>query len=178
MTVFHAAADYQRYLTLLAEQVTRWNIQVEGYCLMPNHTHLVVMPQNEIGLARAIGRTHYRYTQQSHALHHQSGHLWQNRFFSCALDEAHAWAALRYVERNPVRAGLVARAEDWPWSSAAAHLGQGDTTGLLDLLTWPATHPLMEWQQALQLPEDEELLARLRITTHVRSSTGGRDLPR
>jgi len=166
MTVFHEDADYQRYLSLLAEQVDRWNVQVEAYCLMPNHSHILLTPQSEIGLARTVGRTHYRYAQYSHARYQQSGHLWQNRFFSCVLDEAHTWAALRYVERNPVRAGLVAHAEDWPWSSAAAHLGQDDATGLLDLLSWRETHPLPEWQAALQLPEDDDMLARLRLTTH------------
>lgn len=90
MTVFHTDADYQRYLDLLIAQVERWHLQVEGYCLMPDHIHLVVIPQSDIGLARALGRTHYRYTQHSHAVHRQSGHLWQNRFFSCVLDETHA----------------------------------------------------------------------------------------
>jgi len=164
-TVFHTRDDYRHYLALMTEQVRRWPVQVAGYCLMPNHAHLVLTPQCEDGLARAVGRTHFRYTQYYNVTHQHSGHLWQNRFFSCVLDEAHSWAALRYIERNPVRAGLVACAEEWPWSSAAAHLGQDDPTGLLDLATWRTTMPFPQWQETLRLPEEDEALQRLRVTT-------------
>ena len=83
------------------------------------------MPRGADGLARAVGETHRRYTSFVNARARQTGHLFQARFASVVLDENHLLAALRYVTLNPVRAGLVARPEDWPWSSARAHLGQG-----------------------------------------------------
>ena len=83
--------------------------------------HLIATPEKEDSLAKAIGRTHYRYTQYVNALHGRSGHLWQNRFYSCALGEEHFWTALAYVERNPVRARLCRKPWRYVWSSARAH---------------------------------------------------------
>lgn len=94
---------------------------------MPNHVHLIAVPRDANGLARAIGETHRRYTNFINARGRWSGHLFQSRFASVTMDEAHLIAAVRYVSLNPVRARLVARAEDWPWSSVRAHLaGQDD----------------------------------------------------
>ena len=87
----------------------------------------------EESLAKGIGRAHYYYTRHFNHLHDRSGHLWQNRFYSCALDEAHYWAACRYVERNPVHARMVKRAEDYRWSSARAHVTGKDRWHVLDL---------------------------------------------
>lgn len=74
---------------------------------MTNHVHLVAIPHDPASLAKCVGRTEFRYTQCISRLHRRVGHLWQNRFFSCVLDEPHARYALRYVERNPVRARMV-----------------------------------------------------------------------
>jgi putative transposase len=104
--VFYTDDDRRHYLRLLGEQSHR----VLGYCLITNHVHLVVVPEHENSLARAIGRTHYLYTLYINRMHSRSGHLWQNRFFSCGLDEKHAYCALRYVELNPVRARIKQRA--------------------------------------------------------------------
>ena len=90
--------------------------------LMPNHVHLIVAPSDEDGLARAIGETHRRYTNFINARARWSGHLFQRRYGSVVMDEDHLIAAVRYVSLNPVRARLVARAEDWPWSSVRASL--------------------------------------------------------
>ena len=89
----------------------------------------------------ALRRTHGRYALYLNSPRHRIGHLWQNRFYSCALDETHLWAALRYVERNPVRAQLVMRPEEYAWSSAAAHLGANALSTLLD---WQFTPPLAD----------------------------------
>ena len=90
---------------------------------MSNHVHLILVPPNAAALGQVLRDTHMTYTR--HVNHRQglSGHLWQGRFFSCPLDESHLWSAIRYIERNPVRAGLVRRAEDYRWSSAAGHCG-------------------------------------------------------
>lgn len=86
---------------------------------MTNHVHVVRVPAREESLAKTLGRTHMLYTQYVNKMHNRSGHLWQNRFYSCAMDESHRFNALAFVERNPVRAGMVDAAWDYKWSSAA-----------------------------------------------------------
>jgi len=99
---------------------------VWAYCFMPNHTHLVLTPHAAGALARALGETHRRYTAFVNARARWTGHLFQGRFGSVVMDDAHFVVAARYVALNPVRAKLVARAQDWAWSSARAHLAGCD----------------------------------------------------
>jgi putative transposase len=115
--------DGLAYLSLLKEHSQRHSIEVVAYCLMPNHVHLVLIPSTPDGLHRALKAIHGRYAQRVNRMSKQVGHLWQNRYFSSPLDPNHFVNAVRYVELNPVRAGLVAKAEDYDWSSAAAHCG-------------------------------------------------------
>jgi putative transposase len=89
---------------------------------MPNHVHLILVPADAAGLRAALGETHRRYTRRVNLREGWRGFLWQGRFASFPMDEAHLLACARYVELNPVRAKLVARAADWRWSSARAHL--------------------------------------------------------
>ena len=121
--VFFVDDDREVYLELLHQQAQRFGFWLEGYCLMTNHIHVVGVPMREDSLAKAVGRTHFLYSQYVNRMHGRSGHLWQNRFYSCPLDEFQALNALCYVELNPVRAGMVKKAWDYPWSSAAAHCG-------------------------------------------------------
>jgi len=130
--VFFVDGDRVRYLEILAEQSERFGLTVDGYCLMTNHVHLVATPAGPESLAKAVGRTHWLYTQYVNRLHGRCGHLWQNRFYSCTLDETHFWPAMVYVERNPVRAKRVRRAWEYPWSSAAAHCGVAASRGTAD----------------------------------------------
>lgn len=123
---FFEEADYALYLDLLAEAAERARSAIWAYCLMPNHVHAVVVPADEHGLARTFGETHRRYTGYINARARRTGHLWQGRFGSVAMDEEHLHRALRYVSLNPVRARLVSRAADWPWSSVSAHLSGED----------------------------------------------------
>ena len=178
--VFVTAADRVRYLDLLAEYAAKGGLAVQAYCLMTNHVHLAVVPQAEASLAAALKPLHTRYTQHVNRTRGVSGPLWQGRFFSCPLDDAHLWAAVRYVERNPVRAGLVERAEDYRWSSAAAHCGTG---GLSDLGTdaWLSdpcgltSHLTPEqWCQWLCEPwqAEQEVIAHLRQCTHTGRPAG------
>ena len=158
--------DRRVYLHLLKEQSERFGFRVQGYCLMTNHVHLAGTPADEASLAKAIGRTHFLYTQYINRLHGRSGHLWQNRFFSCPLDELHLWRALAYLERNPVRARMVRVAWRYPSSSASAHVGGRDSSGMLDLSSWAARWRHAQWKGVLRQPEDETEVARLRLCTH------------
>ena len=156
--VFFKAADRAMYLALLREHTQRFGVEVLAYCLMTNHVHLIVVPRHEGTLTRAIGETHRRYTRAINFREGWRGYLWQGRFGSVALDEPHLVAAVRYVERNPVTAGLVSRAADYPWSSARAHV-----QGTLDpVLTSHALQTqITDWAGFLQDPADDALGHRL-----------------
>lgn len=123
---FLEEGDYALYLDLLAAARARARTAVWAYCLMPNHVHIVLVPADADGLRRTFADLHRRYTGFVNARARTTGHLWQGRYGSVAMDEAHLVNAVRYVTLNPVRAGLVARARDWPWSSARAHLAGRD----------------------------------------------------
>jgi putative transposase len=124
--IFFEDGDQEVYRDLLAEQTRKYAVGVWAYCLMPNHVHLILTPSDEAGLGRAVGEAHRRYTNFVNARGRWTGHLFQSRFSSAAMDEDHLIAAVRYVSLNPVRARLVARADDWPWSSVRAHLAGAD----------------------------------------------------
>ena len=124
--VFFEAGDYRLYLGLISDAAKRSGTAIVGYCLMPNHVHFLMVPSHADGLRQTFAESHRRYTAVIHARNLWTGHLWQGRFSSTAMDERHFLAAIGYVALNPVRAGLVARAADWPWSSARAHLAGHD----------------------------------------------------
>jgi len=163
--VFLDADDHAVYLRYLREHSEHFGLAVNAYCLMSNHVHVVATPLEEESLAKAVGRTHFRYTQYFNRRYGRSGHLWQSRFYSCALDERHAVAAVRYVELNPVRAGLAKRAWEYEWSSAAAHVGATDRTRLLDLDAWRKQWEPDQWREMLLGPEDEATTSAVRSGT-------------
>lgn len=163
--VFSTGSDRLMYLSLLREYSRPAGLRVIGYCLMTNHVHLIVIPGREDSLARAIGQAHCRFAHAVHARRQSIGHLWQNRFYSAVMDETHLFTAMRYVECNPVRAGLAASAEDYPWSSATAHLTGSDLAGTLDLTYWTARVSTAEWRQQLNLTPDDADLAMIRART-------------
>jgi putative transposase len=142
--VFFDDGDYRLYRDLLAEQCAAARVEVWGYCLMPNHVHLILVPRDRDGLSAALSVVHKRYTRHVNARKGWTGYLWQGRFASFVMSESHLVACARYVEMNPVRAGLVDRPRDWPWSSARAHLAGRDdglvtVAPLLDMVTdWRA----------------------------------------
>lgn len=166
--VFLADDDRRFYLRTLGEQARLHGVDIVAYCLMTNHVHLVVVPGDAAGLELAVGRTHWRFTQAINRIHGRSGHLWQGRFFSCPLDDEHALAAVRYVERNPVRARIVRLAERYPWSTAAAHCGvarpRSDAPAIA-ATAWLRRYPPAKWQRMLREPDDEAIVERLRAAT-------------
>ena len=126
MQTFLEDGDYQLYKDLLGEAARKAGCEVWCYCLMPNHVHMIVVPEDEDGLRRTFADAHRRYTGYINARLRVTGHLWQGRFGSVVMDEAHLAHALRYVSLNPMRARLVDRADQWPWSSVRAHLDNRD----------------------------------------------------
>ena len=124
--VFFEDTDRELYLSLLREYAAKYRVEILGYCLMTNHVQLIAVPADATGPAKAIGRVHNDYARWLPIRRRESGHLWQNRFFSCPLEDASTWAALAYVERNAVRAGMVAQCEEWAWGSARQHLSTTD----------------------------------------------------
>jgi putative transposase len=123
---FFTESDYETYKALMARSCAEAGVKVLAYCLMPNHVHLVAVPAAAADLRRAIGEAHVRYTRRINLREGWRGHLWQGRFASFPMDDTHLHACVRYIERNPVRARLVARPEDWAHSSARAHLSGRD----------------------------------------------------
>ena len=124
--VFFGDDDCALYRDLLHEACRREGVAVWSYCLMPNHVHLILTPRTPKGLGRALGKAHRRTSAFVNARMRVTGHPFQARFSSVAMDEDHLMAAARYAALNPVRAKLVARREDWPWSSVRAHLAGCD----------------------------------------------------
>jgi putative transposase len=154
--VFFCDEDRFFYMNLICKCAEKSDLILWAYCLMENHTHLIVVPQNTAGLAKGIGKAHQRYTRAINRREDWKGFLWQGRFHSYPLSERHLFAAIRYVEQNPVRAGIVRRAADYPWSSAKAHV-----SGKKDL--WCEDFYLLKeipnWGRFLEYPtgaEEEE----------------------
>jgi putative transposase len=123
---FFNDGDYIRYREIAAEAFAAAGVEIWAYCLMPNHVHLIACPGTREGLAEAVGLTHRRYTGEINRRERWSGYLWQGRFASFVMDDEYLRACVRYVGLNPVRAGLTARAADWPWSSVRAHVTDAD----------------------------------------------------
>lgn len=174
--VFFTPDDRRRYLALLAEYAAKGGLAIQAYCLMTNHVHLVAVPAAEGSLGGTLKPVHMRYSQHVNRTQGLGGRLWQGRFFSCPLDREHLWAAVRYVERNPVRAGLTDSAEAYGWSSAAAHVGLREEEVLSDPCGLTAELGPAAWRRWLREPwEDQDAaLARLRLCTRTGRPAGGR----
>jgi putative transposase len=164
--VFFDDQDRRVYLRLLKEHGEEYSLGYLGYCLMTNHVHVIAIPYEMDSLARTFGQAHAAYSRYLHGKRGGCGHLWQARFYSCVLSEAHRWWALGYVENNPVHAHLVRRAVEYRWSSARAHtgLGQADIP-LLDSL-FCRDYANDDWLRVLDTDVYEEsLVRRLREAT-------------
>jgi putative transposase len=132
LPVFFSDADRKAYLGLISEACKRQQTRCLAWCLMNNHIHLILIPASEDGLRATLAEAHRRYSRAVNAREGWTGYLFQGRFASYPMEDAHLMAAIRYVENNPVAAGLIKRAEDWAWSSARAHIS-GKADGLTDL---------------------------------------------
>jgi len=152
-TVFAEEADYRRYLELMSVFGPKYGLQIWAYCLMPNHVHFIGVPDRQESMARTFNTVHMLYAQYFNRKQKATGHLWQGRFYSCVLDERHLYAAVRYVERNPVRSGMVPVPQNYPWCSAVSHVtGAGDPI----LAKCFMMETVKDWGQYLGADEDQE----------------------
>ncbi len=161
--VFFSDHDRRRYLALMAKNCTDQSVRCLAWCLMSNHVHLVLVPPSSDALRAVLSRTHTSYAQRINLREGVSGHLFQGRYASYPMDAAHLAVAVRYIENNPVKAGLVASAEQWAWSSARAHIS-GAPDGLTDL---EHPFPVTNWRAYLAdgveaSERDDELEASMR----------------
>ena len=165
---FFSEGDYRAYISLMAKYCSHYGVDIWAYCLMPNHVHMIMVPAEDSSLCRAVGEAHRRYTLRINRRENWTGYLWQGRFSSFPLGSVHLLNAVRYIELNPVRAGLVDKPQEYVWSSARAHLHGED-----DHLVKP--HPLLEivndWRELLEADVDLEEACVLR-----RHSRTGRPL--
>jgi len=155
--VFFSDTDKEEYLRILQLQAGLFGLKIWAYCLMDNHVHLIVVPQIKGSLARGIGETHRLYTRMVNFREKWKGYLWQGRFSSFPLDSDYLYHCVRYVERNPVRAGIVKKAEQYPYSSAKAHvIRRNDPL----LQSFYLTREIKDWRKYLLELDDED---RIRI---------------
>ena len=163
MDVFDRDHNYKYYIELINEYASNHGIEVMAYCLMTNHVHFIVVPAAKEGLGKFFNTVHMRYAHYLNRQRNVKGHLWQGRFYSCVLDEAHLYRGVRYVERNPVRAGMIKGAWDYPWSSARGHMGMKNE----NVIRLSQEHRYLkqdEWKDYLQ-ENDEEMENEMRKMT-------------
>lgn len=158
--IFFSDRDYAVYRDTVFQYAERYSVRIWGYCLMDNHVHWIAVPERPESLARTFGRAASDYARYGNLVQGRTGHFWQARFYSCALDANHAWHALAYVERNPVRAGMVRYAADYRWSSAQARLLGFDPEGRLDLALWAECFSPEQWRAVLAGSVAQEALER------------------
>jgi len=163
--IFENMDDRKKYLLWIDEHSQKYGLSLLAYCLMDNHVHFIAIPRHEDSLSKVFSIAHMRYSQYFNNKRSASGHLWQGRFYSCVLDEAHLMAAIRYVERNPVRLELVQYAWQWQWSSAAFHTGRsdmeiklGDIKNILDI-------DFTKWEEYISSEDIEDQINIIRNNT-------------
>jgi putative transposase len=163
--VFGGVEEYQSFLGLLGKYSGHYRNRVVGYCLMPNHFHLVVIPEMHDGVSDMVMAMTSAYARHQNEKRERQGHVWQGRFGSASMSERHYRTALAYVDLNPVRAGLVRVAAEYRWSSAAAHAGVTAAPGFLDCAEFARMYTSAEWLEILTLKEREEDVSELRRAT-------------
>jgi len=162
--VFKKEEDYKHYCRWVNEYSEKYELEIMAYCLMTNHVHIIGIPLSEYSIARTFNLLNMRYAQYVNKGEKIKGHLWQGRYYSCALDEQHLYRAIRYVERNPVRAKMVKEAWEYSWSSARYHMGKEERAAI-ELSQRFDTVKREEWENYLK-EEDLEMCQEIRIKTH------------
>jgi putative transposase len=166
--VFHKPADFEAFLVSLAELKERKPFKLYGYCLLDNHFHLLLRPTGDASISRIMQSLLISHTQRYHRHHRSGGHVWQGRFKSPVIqNDEHLLAVLRYIEANPVRARVVKKAGQYPWSSYGAH-GEGQANELVDRLATyeeiarQAKVRQRKWAELVHRPLEERQLVAIR----------------
>jgi len=164
--VFLLDSDKSFYLKLLDENGERFGVSFLAFCLMDNHIHLAAIPATETSFALCFGEANRKYSTIINIRESWSGNMWEGRYHSFPMDDAYLYNAVRYAERNPVRAGIVDRAEDYPWSSARSHVERGRHS-ILRLGDVQRILKIPDWSRYLAEEDDPKL--ELEIERHARS---------
>jgi putative transposase len=157
--VFHDNDDRLYYLEWARKLAEKYHVPIIGYCLMTNHIHLLILPRNNDGLINFMKLVSQRYTQYFNRRYHRSGKLWENRYKLHPVDPEVYYVVLKYIEMNPVRAGLVSDGAAYPWSSASYHLlGKENQTIMADCLH----HSVFSYKEFFYEEERDEELEAIR----------------
>ena len=175
LRVFFSDEDKAFYLTLLNRQIEKHGISVWAFCLMDNHVHIIAVPKAKDSFALGIGEAHRKYTNVINTRQDWKGYLWQGRFITYPLDDGHLYSAVRYVERNPVRAGVVCVAESYAWSSAWAHVNKENHPLLSPC---PLEKGISDWSAYLKLEDRPEDIRKLIAHEHTGRPLGSEDFVR
>lgn len=165
MTLFESDDDFAAFESVLERARERAGAHVLAYCVMPNHWHMVLAPESDAEVSNFLGWLTLTHAQRWHAAHGTAGggHVYQGRFKSFPVQHDRYFERVcRYVERNPLRAGLVARAEDWRWSSLWRRT-HGDAAARALLTDWPYEQPA-DWLTLVNQPQTDAELAELRTS--------------
>jgi putative transposase len=156
MDIFLDNEDRTYFIQCVKDYLSKTQTRLWAFCLMSNHFHLLLVPEEEESLKKCLHGITFRYAQYFNLKYKRSGRLWQNRYFSCIVDKnSYLWAVARYIERNPVRAGIVAKLEDWRWSSAQAHI-QSKRADFPSLTEWLEESELESYKKFVSVNGNEE----------------------
>lgn len=163
--IFFTEKDYRTYLDMLRDQARRYKTDILAWCLMRDYINIIAVPHQKVSLSKAIGRTHFAYSQYINKRRGLDGQLWHNRFQSCALDDNHLRIVANYVESQPVYKRHVRKAEKYTWSSAQAHINGTDDFKILADNGWPNRRLQQQWAKILAKKLDEETREKIRTYT-------------
>ena len=170
--VFFSDGDRHVFLKLLAHHAELRAIDILAYCLMPNHYHILARGSQPLAISRFMQSLNGRYSAYINGRLVRKGRLWEGRYFSCLLGYGHLFAALRYVECNPLRARMVDNAADFPWSSAPFHTSRATPPSWLDMETFQLLATPSDWPQILAAHQPRAEQSEIRRATHFELATG------
>ena len=157
--IFDTDDDRRLFLRLLGKYATQYELEIWGYCLMPDHFHVIAVPHSPGSIANALRQLQGDYARYINLRRDNPGHLWQARYSSTVMDDAHSWRALAYIERNPVRAAIAEQAELFPWSSAPFHYGIQSPPQWLNVTAWRSHWKPAQWRRLLREFKEETAFA-------------------
>ena len=170
--VFFCEDDRKAYLDYLCLYAKPAGINIWAYCLMDNHIHLIAVPKHKDSLAEGFSESQKRYSRMINFRENWRGHLWEGRFKSYPLNEAHLYAAMRHVERNPVRAKIVKKAWEYPWSSANAHVNKRRNQILDDCFI---SEEIKDWADYISQEDENNDLIRFRMHCNTGRPLGNKE---